>query len=127
MSENGWIRLESYPTLIAAETAKSTLALNGIESRIFDGEMAGLYSNALGGAKLMVKQEDVEAAREALESENRIDESAVSDADEITASSVYCLQCHSKNVAIESVKRWFWMRKVIRCRDCGSLSPFTRG
>ena len=33
----------------------------------------------------------------------------------------------SKNVEIENVKKWFWMKKVIRCRDCGALSPFTRG
>jgi len=118
-----WVKLESYPTLIAAEAAKSTLALNGIESTIFDGEMAGLYSNALGGAKLMVKSEDCDAARELLKAEMFTEDAVVSEADEISDSSVYCIRCHSKNVEVENVKKWFWTKKVIRCRACGGLSP----
>ena len=42
MSEYDLVQLENYPTLIAAEVAKSTLELSGIEAVIFDGETANM-------------------------------------------------------------------------------------
>ena len=131
MEKNGWILLENFPTLIAAEMAKSRLVSEGIDSEIFDGEMASLYTSALGGAKLMVKPEDKGRAREILESENLVEDEVVSEADEITPSSVYCSQCHSKDVEIKSLdsvkrgfslvktlKKWLGFTKILRCRNC---------
>lgn len=133
MEKDDWILLEKFPTLIAAEMAKSRLASEGIDAEIFDGEMASLYSSALGGAKLMVKPEDKVRAHEILESESLVEDEVVSEADEITPSSVYCSRCHSKDVEITSLdsgkrgfslvkafKKWLGFKKILRCRKCGN-------
>jgi len=49
MSEKDWVQLENYPSLIAAELAQYKLTQHGIDSVIFDDEVASLYMSALGG------------------------------------------------------------------------------
>ena len=135
MSEYDLVQLENYPTLIAAEVAKSTLELSGIEAVIFDGETANmnwLYTNALGGVKLMVKPADLEAAREILKTEHDVEDYEVSEADIITASSIYCSKCHSKDIEIvksqagskfsiaKTLGKWFGGPREFRCRNCGN-------
>jgi hypothetical protein len=133
MDKDGWILLENFPTLIAAEMAKSRLASDGIDSEIFDGEMASLYTSALGGVQLMVQAEDKGRARDILESESIVEDEVVSEADEITPSSVYCSQCHSKDIEsksldsvqpglslVKTLKKWLGFKKILRCLNCGN-------
>ncbi len=133
MSNGDWVKLENYPTLIAGELAKSTLALSGIEAEIFDGEIANLYTTALGGVNLMVKPENLEAAREILQSEHDVEDYVVPEAEIITATSTYCSKCHSKDVETRKIARkpspifivnllgkWFGDKKTMHCRHCGN-------
>ena len=128
-----WVAFENYPTLIAAELAKSTLALSGIEAEIFDGEIANLYTTALGGINLMVKPGDLDAAREILKSEHDVEDYVVPEAELITAASVYCARCHSKDVETRKIvrkpgpifivnvfRKWLGDKKTMRCRHCGN-------
>jgi len=134
MSEEAFAQLGNYPSLILAEVAKSRLALSGIQAEIFDSELANLYTNALGGVKLMVRREDYDAARLVLESADVVGEDAVSDEDVITEGSLYCPRCHSKDVEVKSpdfsrrgfslsrtLRNWFGFQKDMRCRHCGNV------
>ncbi len=133
MKTGEWVKLENYPTLIAAEVAKSTLELSGIEAEIFDGEIANLYSTALGGVNLMVKPEDLESSREILQTEHDVEDYVVPEAEIITSTSVYCSKCHSKDVETRKVVRkpdpifivnwfgkYFGAKKTMRCLRCGN-------
>ena len=133
MTYKDLVKFENYPTLIAAEVAKSTLALSGIEAEIFDGEIANLYTTALGGVNLMLKPEDLEAAREILQSEHDVEDYVVPEGELITATSVYCSKCHSKDIETRKIARkpgkifivnWlgklFGDKKTMHCRHCGN-------
>lgn len=63
------VTLRSYRDPIDAELAKTRLESWGIHATIVDQHLASiqwLYSNAIGGVKVLVEQSDLEAAREAL-------------------------------------------------------------
>jgi hypothetical protein len=56
----------SFNTALEAEMARGRLEVDGIASRVLDGNTVGIahhISNAIGGAKLMVSRSDLEAAR----------------------------------------------------------------
>jgi predicted RNA-binding Zn-ribbon protein involved in translation (DUF1610 family) len=64
--------LARYATVAQAELARSALDAAGIDAAIGDEElvtMNWLYSNAVGGVKLLVAEEDAERAAEVLSSE----------------------------------------------------------
>lgn len=66
----GPVMIGRYQSLPAASVAKSILDSAGIEAFLSDDNvirMDWFYSNAIGGVKLLVRQEDAEAARKLLE------------------------------------------------------------
>jgi hypothetical protein len=128
------VQVENYPTLITAELAKSKLDLAGIGSEIFDGETANmnwLYTAAIGGVKLMVREEDLEAAREVLAAEVDSEEPEIPPDKVITGAEQFCPACHSRDVETqERRERGFSIGDVLnrllgdakprRCRKCGN-------
>jgi Putative prokaryotic signal transducing protein len=63
------IVLRSFPNSLEAHMAKAQLAAEGIEAVLHDEHIVALnwlYSDAMGGIKLLVLAEDVAAARECL-------------------------------------------------------------
>lgn len=70
--------IATFGTIAGAELARSALVAAGIEAEIADEEMVGinwLYSNALGGVKLVVPGEDAERALEILTNAASADDS----------------------------------------------------
>jgi len=60
--------IAEYSDRIAADLARLTLGAAGIEAFIFDGGMASLGLGMMTPARLMVHDEDEQAARELLHS-----------------------------------------------------------
>jgi hypothetical protein len=133
MSEKDWVQLENYPSLIAAELAQYKLTQHGIDSVIFDDEVASLYMSALGGVKLRVASKDLSAAQEVLKFDDALEEDVVAEEDLLTNTSVYCSRCHSKDIEVKNVdevarglgllkriRKWFGIKKTLRCRHCGN-------
>ena len=126
-----WIEAGNYPTPIAAAVAKAKLEGHGIEAALFDAELANswVYTNALGGVRLMVASGDLEAAQDILASDETVDASAVSDADLISDRDPdsWCPDCHSKEVEVRKeaprgwLMRWLNPGPALHCRACGHL------
>lgn len=69
----GWVTIKTYNFGIDATMAQHLLENEGIETHLMDElsiQMNPLYSNALGGVKLQVWEEDVEHAIKVLQLEN---------------------------------------------------------
>jgi hypothetical protein len=67
----------AFNTVLEAEMARGRLEVDGIASRIVDGNTVGIaahLSMALGGAKVVVAQRDLEAARAILFSTDAFDD-----------------------------------------------------
>lgn len=67
-----WSIVARYMTLGEAEAARSALDAAGIDCHVGDENMIAvdwMYSNAIGGVKLLVRDEDLDAAAEVLASE----------------------------------------------------------
>ncbi len=128
------VQVENYPTLITAELAKSKLDLAGIGSEIFDGETANmnwLYTAAIGGVKLMVREEDLEAAREVLAADVEAAAPEIAEEDAISDDVLFCPACHSRDIETperetggfslgDVVNRWLGDARPRRCRKCGN-------
>jgi hypothetical protein len=107
--------------------AKAHLDAHGIASTIYDAELANswVYTNALGGVRLMVAPADLEAARNILAGDDTVDSSAVAEEDLISNTVPYCPDCHSKDIEIRSAMRRGWLRRwlnpgpPLHCRACG--------
>jgi hypothetical protein len=124
----------SYPA--EAYLLQSKLDSEGIWSTVVDAEtvtMNWLYSNAIGGVKLKVREEDAPQAKELLQTENdHLSDSLPSDEQD------RCPNCSSTRVGFEKFNRklafltwllWvplpFWRNKWV-CRDCGHVWRETR-
>jgi hypothetical protein len=120
-----------FRDLPEAETASATLRAAGIQNAVTDAHTIGLlwtYSVALGWIRLRVRGQDLEAARELLESAVVIEPPEIgpeAEPDEI------CPKCGSTDLALVKGSRktvalllltqiapvWFWRPRLI-CRGC---------
>ena len=70
---NKLITVESFSTALEAHLAKCKLESSGIWAVIFDENVVNtnrMYSNAIGGVKVKVREEDVVKAKEILRSDS---------------------------------------------------------
>lgn len=100
-----WITLRRFRDLPEALLAKGALESAGIECQLTDDNMVRLdwfYSNLVGGAKLQVKPEDAEAAREILEQ-------PIPENFEVEGAGAYeqprCPKCQSVNITFEGLNK----------------------
>lgn len=67
-----WVTIATFTTPIEAQICQGRLESEGVTASIRDENIVAvnpLYSNAIGGVKIQVKQEDVELALEILSRE----------------------------------------------------------
>jgi len=72
--ESSLVKLASYVDVSTAELARACLATNGISARLSNDNLVSWfwhYSNATGGVKLLVMEEDIEKSRELLAARKR--------------------------------------------------------
>ena len=100
-----WTMVRRFRDLPEALLAKGALESAGIECHLTDDNMVRLdwfISNLLGGAKLMVRPEDAEAAREVLDQ-------PVPESFEVEGAGQYrqpeCPKCHSVNITFEGLNK----------------------
>lgn len=100
-----WITLQRFRDLPEALLAKGALESAGIECRLTDDNMVRLdwfISNLLGGAKLQVKPEDEEAAREILDQ-------PIPESFEVEGAGEYqqprCPKCNSVEITFEELNK----------------------
>jgi len=99
------VRLHRYRDMPLASVAKSILDSAGIESFLADENvlrMDWLYSNALGGIKLLVREEDAETARTMLEQSapEKFDAEGVGEYEQPK-----CPKCGSLDITFEELDR----------------------
>lgn len=128
-----WIEAGNYPTPIAAAVAKAKLESHGIDSALFDAELANswVYTNALGGVRLMVAPGDLEAARDVLAADESLSDAdaakAVPEGADIFGADPdsWCPDCHSREVEVRREARRGWLMRwlnpgrALHCRACG--------
>ena len=126
----------NYPDALSAEAVRSCLEMERIQAHVFDGllsTMNGLYTNAFGGVKVMVRRTDYPRARDLLATSNLdLRDNPVSAVDEITPDGIHCQFCHSRRVRTRAswalpsdplsrfFAKAFSKTSVTLCRDCGS-------
>ncbi len=134
MNSADWIEAGNYPTPIVAAVAKAKLEGHGINAALFDAELANswVYTNALGGVRLMVAPGDLEAARDVLSADESLSDAdaanAVSEAEDIFGADPdsWCPDCHSKEVDVRREAPRGWLRRylnpgpALHCRACGN-------
>jgi len=126
-----FITLLSFSQPIEANVAKGRLESEGVEVVLLDEHTVNinwLYSNAIGGVKLQVRESEVEKAQEIL---SRLDEEEVSPEEESDDELTHCPSCNSTNVTYELFsKRLFFLSWLLlnfplpfvkrswRCKEC---------
>jgi predicted RNA-binding Zn-ribbon protein involved in translation (DUF1610 family) len=131
--------VERFRDVADAELANSALEAAGIQSFLADANVVGVvwtYSNAVGGIRLMVADEDLEAARSILQTDQS-GELELSEAER--AVSDRCPTCGSLDIVVEKGSRktaalmlwtilplWIWRTRA-RCRNCGNVWKPRRG
>lgn len=114
-----------------AQLARARLESEGIEARLFDEHLARLgLSNAIGGVRLQVREEDASSALALLQKEARLPEIYLVTEDE--ALRPRCPGCNSDSLTLERWSRLAFVsalllfripllipRKRWRCRRCG--------
>jgi Putative prokaryotic signal transducing protein len=127
------VEIGNYPTPIDGAMAQARLEGAGIEAVLFDAEMATswVYTNALGGVRLMVAVEDEETARALLAADASSlavnDVAAIRDEDQIALDhpETWCPDCHSKDVeTVREAPRGLFARlfnpgPALHCLACG--------
>ncbi len=102
------VTIKTYETYIAAQIVKGRLEDDGIECFLKDEEsvtMYWLWSNALGGVKLQVKQEDETLAKNKIEiwEQEATEDSDTpaywedNDDEQLNPNNRVCIHCGSKN------------------------------
>jgi len=135
------VTLRSYRDLIDAELARSRLESAGVPVLILDRHLASidwLYSNAIGGVKLMVGASDLDAALEILREERGADLDEIPETQAPPADGDFCALCGSSEVRDSRVHRTAaalslatglplvaWRRRWV-CESCGHSWARTR-
>ena len=137
------VTLCSYRDPIDAELAKAHLESAGIPAVILDRYLAAiqwLYSNAIGGVKIAVDQDDLESARQILSEDRSTELLSVSESQSPPADGDVCPVCTSSAIRPSRLQRIaaagslatgvplvMWRRRWI-CSSCGySWRPLTSG
>ncbi len=128
------VSIFSYRDLPLAELAKAKLESEGIECFLFNKHHVGvnwLYSFAIGGVIVQVREEDVKVAKQTLDK----DESSYLDSKDLDFPepevSDLCSRCGSPNLELVKYSRYsaaligltslpllFWGDRF-KCKDCG--------
>jgi hypothetical protein len=66
MAESALVVVREFPQRVEAELAQGALQANGVRSMISTDDAGGQYVGILGGVRLLVRRDDVEAARQIL-------------------------------------------------------------
>lgn len=130
-TSNEMVVLTSYPDIWEAEIVLGRLLAEGIDAQLRDQHIVStnwLYSNAVGGVKVIVPRDQLESARSLLEQpyeENGEDSSPGWGA---------CANCSSTDLEPVTNKRSAWLsylllgfplfasKQQLRCRKCGHLA-----
>ncbi len=128
------VTLRTYINPIDAELARTQLDLAGIEAAVQDQHLVSiqwLYSNAIGGVKVKVDEEDLSAAREILDQENSAALADLPESEFSLADGDLCPVCESSAVHHSRVQRnaaavslatglpfLAWRRHWV-CENCG--------
>jgi hypothetical protein len=137
------VMLCSYRDPIDAELAKAHLESAGIPAVILDRHLVAiqwLYSNAIGGVKIAVDQDDLESARQILSEDHSTELLNVSESQSPPADGDVCPICTSSAIHPSRLQRIaaagslatgvplvMWRRRWI-CSSCGhSWRPLTSG
>jgi putative signal transducing protein len=122
------ITVESFSTVMEAQLASGKLESSGIWATIFDENVINtnwMYSNALGGVKVKVREEDIAEAREIL----KIDSGEKEAKGETLG---VCPRCGDNKIEYSfnkggSILTWLALgipllpvKKRLRCRNCGN-------
>lgn len=105
MSEN-LIVVRRFRDLIEAELAKGKLESAGIDAFVADENivrMDWLYSNAIGGLRLMVKPEDADEACSILD--QPIPAEITQENAELSYTQPHCPKCDSLDISFETLNR----------------------
>ena len=121
-----WVTIATFTQPTEAHVIKGKLESEGVEAIIADEHVLGvqpLYSHAIGGAKVQVKAEDVERARDILSEHSGAAQPALSE--------VVCPDCQSKSVKVSAYTKPFalialilfffpfpFLRRRWQCEDC---------
>ncbi len=128
-SKEQLVTIATFSQVIEAQLAKTRLEADSIEVFISNENIVSmnwLLSGAVGGAKLLVRKEDEDRAKEIL-NENYKGELTENEYDIIK-----CPQCGSENTSFEKFSKriaflsWLlltfpipYLKKKWRCRECG--------
>jgi predicted RNA-binding Zn-ribbon protein involved in translation (DUF1610 family) len=114
--------VERFTSIGEAEAAVTALDAGGIEVALFDDLIVALdwmYSNAVGGIKVVVREEDYDAAADILDfPAEETQESVEDDASNVTpgaTDSPYCPSCGSTAIASVAKFRIFVSLAVLLC------------
>ena len=129
--DNNLVTVMACSTLWEAELAGSRLDSDGIYVFLKDGHtvnMNWLFSNAVGGVKVQVVEEDLTRAREILSTPFNVDARDETEAEDIVA----CPRCRNENIQYKISDRrltfltWvlfgiplIWPRRSLFCDRCG--------
>ncbi len=126
----------SYRDIPIAELAKSKLESEGIYCFLANKNHIGmnwLYSLALGGVKVQVKEEDAELALKILNEDFSSELSEVENEFTLLCTNELCEQCGSSNLELINYSRkagawslllsfpFIFFKKRYKCKDCGHL------
>jgi DNA-directed RNA polymerase subunit RPC12/RpoP len=134
--DSGLVVVRAYSLPLEAEMACSALRAAGIEARLADDHVVGvnwLWSNAVGGVKVLVSPQDAAAAEEVLAMPAAVDIDAVTSNGSMRADqSAECPRCGSHDTANVTAGRRLafltWLAvgvpvvpvlRRMRCEACG--------
>lgn len=133
--DDAMVEVGNYPTTLDGAVDRARLNAAGIEAVLFDTEMATnwVYTNAIGGVRLMVAHGDREAARAVLAADATPGdvEAAAAAAEEygeagpLDDPETWCPNCHSRDIRVLDeaprglISRWFNPGAARTCRSCG--------
>lgn len=134
--DSGLVVVRAYSLSLEAEMACSALRAAGIDARLADDHIVGvnwLWSNAVGGVKVLVSHEDAAAAEAVLATPATVDVDAVAHNDSmLTEQPAECPRCGSHHTASVTAGRrlafFSWLavgfpivpvRRRMRCQACG--------
>lgn len=132
---NQLITIKTFTYPHEAYIIRGKLDSEGIETFLKDEmtvQVNNFYSNAVGGVKLQVLEQDVERALEIIGESEKIDEKiAVIDENQFE-NDTQCPFCHSENIMEKKSPNWLTLlpylvvgfifpvyRKTHKCFDCG--------
>lgn len=133
----GWIIIQTFINTQDAYMARSLLEAGGIETLMQDELTAqtGYYSNAIGGVKLLIREDQLQEGLRVLEEAGYIDYTGEEQAEDWEwvdkQEKTHCPFCHSdnigksKNLKVASIILFFVLgiffplfRRTWKCFDC---------